>query len=336
MIGWQKQGLKIFGVLSALMLGGIGHMQGLTGDLGAHDPGLYKDGDTYYVFSTGDEYYGNGNIQIRASKDLKNWEKLGTVLPEKPDWIMPELFVVPNLWAPEVYFKDGIYYLYYAASHFGTNESAMGLLTNTTLDPKNPNYQWEDKGMVLRSKTGIDNWNAIDPARLDTSDGRSWLAFGSFWDGIKMRELDPKTGLLLESNQELYKLASRGGGAIEAPALIERDGYYYLFVSFDRCCAGLDSTYKMMVGRSKSITGPYLDKNGNDLANGGGSLLLETTGRFVGPGGQSVYQDGNRYLLAHHYYDGDLMGTITLQVTELQWDDNGWPEVNLKDYEASQ
>ena len=166
-------------------------------------------------------------------------------------------------------------------------------MINAQLDPPHPERGWTDRGLVLASKPG-DNFNAIDPSRLDTADGRAWLAFGSFWDGIKMRELDPASGQLKASNPTLYSLASRGGGAIEAASLLQHGKYFYLFVSFDRCCAGVDSTYRILVGRAGSVTGPYLDREGVPMLQGGGSELQATQGRFVGPGGQEAYRRRRR------------------------------------------
>src|SRR4030095_3352373 len=110
------------------------------------------------------------------------------------------------------------------------------------------------------------------------------VAFGSFWDGIKMIDINVSTGKRSGSN--LYSLASRGGGAIEAPSIIHRGSTYYLYVSFDRCCAGVNSTYRIMVGRSSTITGPYVDKNNQPMMSGGGSQLLATNGSEIGPGGE--------------------------------------------------
>ena len=230
----------------------------------------------------------------------------------------------PNLWAPTLSQHAGKAYLYYAASLFGKNTSGIALETNPHLDPAHPVSGWTDQGVVLTSKQG-DTFNAIDPFRIDTRDGRAWLAFGSFWDGIKLRELDPVSGKLRASNTALYSLASRGGGAIEAASILEHGGFFYLFVSFDRCCAGTASTYRIMVGRSKAVTGPYTDREGVPMSKGGGTQLQATNGRFVGPGGQEAYRDGATNRLVYHYYDGDLGGTPQLQTAQLGWDAAGWP-----------
>ena len=300
----------------------------LQGDFRVHDPALIEQDNTYYVFSTGDERgLNHGTIQIRRSTDLANWQLVGTVFQNIPDWIGKAIGgTPPNLWAPDISYFNGKYHLYYAGSRFGTNTSVIGLATNITLDAGSPNYQWIDEGLVLQS-TRADNWNAIDPNISFDADNTPWLSFGSFWDGVKMRRIDQSTGKLSAADTTLYALASRGGGPIEAPAIVHRDGYYYLFVSFDFCCRGANSTYRIMAGRATSITGPYVDKAGRPMAQGGGDLILAGNDRFVGPGGQSVYLDRGTYRLVHHSYDALDKGIPKLQIHDLTWTSDGWPLV---------
>jgi arabinan endo-1,5-alpha-L-arabinosidase len=216
-------------------------------------------------------------------------------------------------------------------STFGSNQSDIGLITNKTLDPKSPNYHWVDQGKVFGSVKS-DDFNAIDPNLAIDADGGQWLSFGSFWSGIKMRRIDPETGKLLAQDSTLYSLASRPRtatqkGEIEAPFVIRHGGYYYLFVSFDRCCRGAQSTYRTMVGRSDKITGPYVDKDGNPMMEGGATELLAGNERWKGPGGESVVQDKDRDLLVFHTYDGKD-GRSFLQISTLVWE-NGWPRAGL-------
>lgn len=299
----------------------------LQGDFRVHDPSMIKQGNSYYVFSTGDEHYNQGNIQIRTSADLVSWKLVGSVFAAKPEWIAAKIgSMPPNLWAPDVSYLNGKYYLYYAGSLFGTNKSVIGLATNTTLDPQSPDYNWVDEGLVINSLPSF-SWNAIDPNLSLDKDGAPWLSLGSFWNGIKLQRLDPATGKLSSSDTTLYSLASRGGGPIEAPAIVYRDNWYYLFVSFDICCRGAQSTYKIMVGRSDKITGPYTDKSGKPMMEGGGTLVLETADRYHGPGGQAVYVDNGTYRLVHHYYDALDRGVPKLRIHDLQWAPDGWPIV---------
>lgn len=326
----RKLRLIIVGLLGVLCLTGIGlytygrarpAAPAAPGNVQAHDPSMIKQGHTYYVFATG------GTIQIRKSTNLVSWELAGTVFDRIPDWITKAVGTIPDLWAPDISYFNGKYHLYYAGSHFGTNNSVIGLATNTTLDPGSRDYHWVDEGMVIDSLPASDNWNAIDPNLSFDSTGVPWLAWGSFWSGIKMRRLDLNTGKLSTVDQKLYALASRGGGAIEAPAILAHDGYYYLFVSFDRCCAGANSTYRIMVGRSTTITGPYLDSTGTSMLSGGGDQLLASYDNVHGPGGQSVYVDGQTTWLVHHYYDALANGAITLQIRKLTWTNEHWPHV---------
>lgn len=300
---------------------------GLQGEIKVHDPSLIKQGGTYYLFSTGDSrgLINEGNIQIRKSADLIYWEFVGTVFPTTPEWITKALGFRPrSLWAPDVSYFGGTYHLYYAGSGFGTNNSVIGLATNVTLDPSSPNYRWVDEGEVLRS-TATDNWNAIDPQLSFDAENNPWLSFGSFWDGIKMRRIDSRTGKLAAADSKLYSLASRRGGPIEAPSIIRRQHYYYLFVSYDFCCRRANSTYKIMVGRATNITGPFTDRAGRRMDAGGGELLLAGYGRYRGTGGQSVYLDGQTYRMALHYYDALDNGTHKLQIRNLAWTQDGWP-----------
>ena len=136
----------------------------------------------------------------------------------------------------------------------------------------------------MRSTPGEDDFNAIDPDLSYDEQGRLWMAFGSFWSGIKLRRLDPATGKLSAEHPEIHSLASRPApGAVEGPSIVRRGGFYYLFVSFDFCCRGIDSDYRVMVGRSRSITGPYVDRDGVPMTEGGGTELLRGYNEFAGP-----------------------------------------------------
>lgn len=316
----------------ALLVGGRGPGPAVgAADPGAydfvHDPSIIKQGATYYVFSTGapDGAVGNGNIQMRTSRDLRHWRYRGVVFPTIPTWITDAVGPLLNLWAPDISYWRGVYHLYYAGSQFGTTNSVIGLATNVTLDPTNSAYHWVDRGLVVRSGSQ-DDWNAIDPTLALDAAGRPWLAFGSFWSGVKLRRVAPTTGKLATGSEAtLYALASRPDShAVEAPSILYRRPYYYLFVSFDLCCRGADSTYRIMVGRATRITGPYVARDGQAMSAGGATPVLASQGRYRGPGGQSVLRDGPRDLLAHHYYDA-ATGAARLQINPLTWSADGWP-----------
>ncbi|MEV6346558.1 family 43 glycosylhydrolase [Actinoplanes sp. NPDC051851] len=285
----------------------------------AHDPTLIKEGRYWYEIITGDSATVT-YLPVRRSTDLVHWTFVGTVFDTAPAWVTAELGVTPrDFWAPDISYFDGEYHLYYAASSFGTNDSVIGLATTTSLEKP----VWVDRGPVLRTSSGTDDVNAIDPDIAFDRAGVPWLSYGSFWDGIRMRRLDRRTGLLDGADPTAYRLASRGGGAIEGPSVTYHDGWYYLIVSFDFCCRGVESDYRTMVGRSRSITGPYLDAAGTPMLEGGGTPLLAGYNGFVGTGGGDVYGD----LFVHHYYDAADGGDPKGSVRVIGWRD-GWPTLS--------
>lgn len=288
----------------------------------AHDPGLIKQGETYYLFST------SHGILLQHSRDLIQWEYVGPVLKPIPKWAFKEVpGFAGHVWAPDISFVNGRYYLYYSISTFGKNRSRIGLAVNTTLDPNDPEYQWEDRGSVINSEP-YNNYNAIDPNLARDAEGRYWLSFGSFWSGIKLVEIDPATGTPLSDPLELISLASRPGvqyNPIEAPFIIFKNGYYYLFVSFDVCCKGLQSTYKIAVGRAEQITGPYLDREGKDMRVGGGTIVLEGSDEYAGVGHNAVLQEGDTDWLVFHAYTVKRGGMALLQIRPIIWTEDGWP-----------
>jgi arabinan endo-1,5-alpha-L-arabinosidase len=312
----------------------------LEGDIqGAHDPSMIHAGSTWYVFTTG-RAPGGGQLGIRCSPDLTHWKACGQVFDTIPQWIKDRSPGTRDLWAPDISYEHGQYRLYYAYSLFGKNTSGIALATSPTLDPAGPGYKWTDQGLVLESLAD-DDFNAIDPNYFeDPATHRAWLAFGSFWTGIKLRALDPATGKTFAADPTTYSLATRkrpaqtepdppnlpgNWQAIEAPFLIDHAGYYYLFVSFDLCCRGVKSTYRTMVGRAKKITGPYLDRDGVPMLQGGGTPVVSANAAWLGPGGESVVHnaDPNQDLLVFHAYD-HISGKSSLQISPILWKD-GWP-----------
>ena len=317
----------------------------LSGDQGGtHDPSIIKEGDTWYVFASGKDPMG-GHVPIRCSTDLLTWKHCGSVFQQLPDWLTNDPLVphAQGIWAPDISYFEGQFHLYYAYSLFGKNTSGIGLATNVTLDSHRPDYKWVDRGLVLRS-VSADDFNAIDPNLVIDKQGQTWLDFGSFWTGIKMRRIDRATGKLCSQDTKLYSLASRAKPehpeaappnlpanwqAVEAPFIVMHGDYYYLFVSWDLCCRGVKSTYRTMVGRAKKITGPYLDRNGTPMDRGGGSELLTANAMWLGPGGESVYlgAGGSPDIIVYHAYDASS-GKPSLQISTLTWD-GGWPHAVL-------
>ena len=320
----------------------------VEGDVqGTHDPSIAKDGDTWYLFATVTGKDPQGQLPIRCSKDLHQWKNCGFVFEQVPEWIKKESPETKELWAPDISYFNGLYHLYYAFSAFGKNTSGIALLTNKTLNPTSPDFHWSDQGLVLRSRME-DDFNAIDPNLVLDDQGGAWLSFGSFWSGIKMRRIDPKTGKLAPDDSALYSLASRtrpanaepprpdlppDWQAIEAPFVVRHGGYYYLFASFDLCCRGTKSNYKIVVGRSRKVTGPYVDVSGKPMLQGGGTSLLQGNQRWLGPGGESVLQQKNGDIMVFHAYDAKT-GTPSLQISTIGWK-GGWPSVALEDVGAA-
>lgn len=302
----------------------------LAQDITVHDPVMIKQKDTYYLYCTG-----NG-ISVFSSKDLKTWKNEPQVFAEKPVWADAVASDFKNhIWAPDISFHNNIYYLYYSVSAFAKNTSAIGVTTNTTLDPKDPAYKWVDQGIVIQSIPNRDLWNAIDPNLTFDENNTPWLAFGSFWEGLKLVKLNPDLKSIAQP-QEWHTIAKRkrtfeladsdpGDGALEAPFIFKKNGYYYQFLSWDLCCRGKESTYKVVVGRSKTITGPYLDKEGKSLNEGGGTLLIQGDNNWYGAGHNSTYTfDGKDYII-YHAYSAKENGRPVLQIKQLQWDAALWP-----------
>ncbi len=259
-----------------------------------HDPAMAREGGSYYVFSTGDPAgtIGNGNIQIRVSHNLRSWRYTGTVFAQQPAWITSALGSIPNLWAPDISYFGGLWHLYYAGSSFGSNNSVIGLATSPTLDPSSPRYHWTDDGLVFRSTTA-DDYNAIDPSLVTDASGAKWLSFGSFWSGVKLIQLDAATGKPASSSPTVYSLAAKPApDPEEGSGIVYHGGYYYLFVAVDYCCKGISSTYHIQVGRSASITGPYVDASGTAMLNGGGMEVQGTDAGMIGPGSPFVFGPG--------------------------------------------
>lgn len=292
----------------------------------ARDPStIIREGDTYWCFYTG------RGVPSLKSKDLVTWERGPRVLDKAPEWISKE---VPRndgvYWAPDLLKVGDQYLLYYSVSSFGAMHSAMGLATTPTLNPEDPAFRWTDHGPVVQSREGSD-FNTIDPSVFQDEDGKLWLSFGSQWSGLKLVELDPKTGKRLKPDEPMTPIAA--GQSIEAPWIYKRKGYYYLFLNRGNCCAGNKSTYHIKVGRSKDITGPYEAKDGALMIDGGGTMVLDIKiGTLTGPGHAGIVEkDGKNWFSCHFEADERMGGKATLGVMPIEWSEDGWPEVKPPD-----
>lgn len=306
-----------------------------TRPIRVHDPVVAKEGGTYYLFNTG------RGIGVYTSKDLQKWEPGEAVFGEKPEWTDSVVSDFKNhIWAPDIIKKGDTWYLYYSVSSFAKNTSAIGVATNTTLDPKKENYEWKDHGIVVQSIPDRDMWNAIDPNIIYDKSDTPWMAFGSFWNGLKMVKLaenlteiaTPEEWRTIARRERSFELDNKdpGDAALEAPFIFKKGDWYYQFLSWDLCCRGENSTYKIVVGRSKDATGPYVDQSGKPLNEGGGTLVLQGNEKWYGAGHNSVYHFNGKDYMFFHAYDANDDGSPKLGIKEIKWLD-GWPTVEPLD-----
>lgn len=316
-----KTTVRLLSLMSALGPGALAAAPATTQAenwTASHDPVVIKQGDTYYLFSTG------RGIPVHTSKDLIHWTRAGRVFEQQPAWAVEKHPSAKDIWAPDISFINGEYRLYYAVSKFGTSESSIGLATNVTLDPKDPKFKWVDHGEII-STNAKSNWNAIDAAAFVDQAGQNWMAIGSYWSGIKLFKLDA-SGHIARDDQPRSIAARPKSTAVEAAFVTFRDGFYYLWVSFDMCCQGAKSTYNTRVGRSRNVEGPYFDRDGKSMLEGGGTVVLQNDGDVRGPGHNSVISDNGVDYLIHHWYDAAHNGRRSLGVRKLTWDEQGWPK----------
>lgn len=309
--------LAIATLVAALLSAGVVPAQALTG-IGTrlHDPSVIKVGSCYYAYSTGfenDAANPTGSVTVHRScgSAAGPWTKVGNTWSNTPAWITEHLgSTPPNIWAPDINYFDGEYHLYYGASIWGTATAAMGLLTSTS--PEGP---WTDRGMVT------DVNYPIDPDVVRGGDGRLFISWGSFTGGASwLHVLDEGSGKLSTTDHNLWKIAT----GVEGVSIVQDGGYFYVFGSKGTCCSGTSSTYYTAIGRSSSVTGPYLDQAGNDVADNGGTVALVGAAPRVAAGGGDVYADGSTLAFAYHYYDAANNGRETLDIRALTFA-GGWP-----------
>jgi arabinan endo-1,5-alpha-L-arabinosidase len=287
-----------------------------TDVIGIHDPSMVKVGSSYYLFST------HATLHAHESTDRVNFADDGFALTALPSWTNNYTNASGDLWAPDVSAHNGEYWLYYAASSLGSANSAIGLATS----PSGLPGTFVDSGAAVYTSSQCSGSNTIDPASVVDASGNAFMVFGSWSNGINIVPVNNSTGIPTGTACTQLAFHSTGTG-IEGSYIYPHDGYYYLFASIDNCCDGVSSTYRIIVGRSTSVTGPYADRGGLALTSGGGTVVLSAHGNIDGPGGESLFTDTDGTVLVYHYYDGNNNGYPALGINLLGWTSDGWPYV---------
>jgi arabinan endo-1,5-alpha-L-arabinosidase len=291
----------------------------LKGDIRVHDPVMIKQGDTYYVFHTG------RGISVKTSKDRITWKNAGRIFDStsRPAWHRAD---IPNqdgsLWAPDIHFRNGKYHLYYSVSAWMNFNSSVGYASNTTLDQSDPKYKWTDEGQVISYKNGGEKVNVIDPNVFVDTDGKVYLFYGSYQAGLRMVELDAKTGKLKTDPPALTTITTSLG---EGVFVLKGPDYYYIFASRGKCCAGMNSTYQVVMGRSKNVAGPYLTKEGKSWVDNNYSLLLAGDSTEPGRGHNGFFTEHDTTFIVYHAYTRAAKGASLLNIKPLFVDKDGWP-----------
>jgi len=291
-----------------------------TQSIGIHDPSMVKVGSNYYLFSS------HGDLHAHTSTDRTTFTDEGYALSALPSWTNTYTGSSGDLWAPDISYhstSSNPYWLYYAASTSGSENSAIGLAYSTTGVPGS----FTDSGAAIYTSSNCSGANAIDPSSIVDASGNAWMVFGSWYNGIQIVQVDPSTGIPLSSSTCTQLAYHSSGTGIEGSYILYYNSYYYLFVSTDSCCDGTSSTYRIAVGRSTAVNGPYTDRGGLAMTSGGGTILLSAHGNIIGPGGQSVLSDTDGEILVYHYYDGNNNGYPVLGINVLGWDSDDWPYI---------
>ena len=288
-----------------------------------HDPDIIRYEDGYALATT------DNHMLMQFSEDALNWKNGEPAMPEFSKWLYTYAPNMIDIWAPDIHYIGGEYRMYYCGSEMGIRSSGMGFMASKEIDPTKPGYGWTDMGEVIHTVKS-DSYNAIDAAVLKDLDGKVWMAFGSWGSGIHILELDESTGKV-KSGAKMKNIANRGGAGVEGASLIEHNGKYFLFTAWDNCCKkGADlenNSYKTTVGRSNRIDGGYVDRSGKALLDGGGTILLNRYGRYYGPAGGEAFEDINRQRFVNHYYDKNDGGNSYIQVRDIVWTEDNWPEM---------
>ncbi|HEX8427996.1 arabinan endo-1,5-alpha-L-arabinosidase [Hymenobacter sp.] len=294
----------------------------LQGDIRVHDPVMIKQGDTYYIFHTGK------GIPIKTSKDKVHWKNAGNVFAPTalPAWHKQDIPEQDGaLWAPDIHYRNGKYHLYYSVSAWMNFNSSIGYATNTTLDPTDPAYKWVDEGQIINARNGGKGVNVIDPNIFVDTDKKVWLFYGSYKAGLRAVELDPKTSKLKSETPVLSEITTALG---EGVFVLKGPKYYYIFASRGICCKGNESNYQVVVGRSTSVTGPYLTKEGSNWHDNNYTVLLAGDTAEPGRGHNGFFTEGDSTFIVYHAYTRAAEGAPQLRIQPMYMDKDGWPSLD--------
>lgn len=285
-----------------------------------HDPVMAKEGDTYYVFGTG------RGVGVKTSADRKNWENIEGVFPDTLAWWNDDIPEQKgHIWAPDIHFRDGKWHLYYSVSAWMNFNSSIGYATNETLDPNSPKFEWKDEGKVIDFRNAGEGVNCIDPNVFVDDDGKVWLFYGSYQAGLRLVELDRKTGKLFSEKPEVIIITKALG---EGVFLIKDKGWYYIFASRGRCCAGIESTYQVVMGRSKNIKGPYLNKEGKSWVDNNYTLFMAGDYEEPGRGHNGFFTEHDTTFIVYHAYTRSAEGASLLNIKPMYIDEDLWPTLD--------
>ena len=294
--------MKRLTIIAAMLLSGVLSFA-QTGTPFIHDPSTIVECDgKYYTFGTG-----SGGL---ISEDGWSWHS-GAVRPG--GGAAPDAIKIGNKYLV-VYGTTG-------GGMGGGHASQIMTMWNKTMDPESPDFRYTQAVLVAESLVDED-CNAIDPGLLlDPTTGRLWCTYGTYFGHIRQVELDPVTGMRIEGNEAIDI-----GRNMEASTMMYRDGWYYLLGTHGTCCDGVNSTYNIVVGRSRSVNGPFIDNVGRSMIQGGGKSVITTEGRLVGPGhfGRFIEEEGVEKMSFHWEADMDQGGRSVLGIRPLLWKD-GWP-----------
>jgi arabinan endo-1,5-alpha-L-arabinosidase len=293
--------IKIKGIATLLALLATQTLIAQIGKPFIHDPSTMVECEgKYYTFGTG----GGGLI----SEDGWTWNG-GAVRPGGGA-------------APDAMKIGDRYLVVYGATGGGSaHKGAILTMWNKTLDPKSPDFKYSEPVMVA-SSDGYEDNDAIDPGlMLDPTTGRLWLSYGTYFGFTRVVELDPKTGERVKGNKPVNVAID-----CEASGLVHHGDWYYVLAAHGSCCDGANSTYNIVVGRSKKVTGPFVDNVGRDMLEGGGKMVAATRGKLIGPGhfGHTILDEGVEKMSCHYEADLDQSGRSVLGILPLLWK-NEWP-----------